>query len=148
MTSLYSRRLCYSSIRSVHFPASDRPPNIADQKAAESMQFSTNSSSSCNGSISVSRRSGNSIRVKLYLPSKVWYVEMLCVERNLRSNGGSSWVFAMEATVKSEAVMVIGPMTTVSLGNARTSMQHYCFPQIAGCNVRTYQCYAEHAWTS
>ena len=44
---------------------------------------------------------------RLYLPSKVCYVEMLYVERNIRSNRGSSWVFAMGATVKSEAVMLI-----------------------------------------
>ena len=85
---------------------------------------------------------------RLYIPRKVCYAEMLYVERNIRSNRWSSWVFTMGAMVKAEAVVLIGPTTIVSLGNARTIVQHYLSPQIVGRNVRPYQCSAEYVWTS
>ena len=82
---------------------------------------------------------------RLYIPRKACYAEMLYVERNIRSNRWSSWVLTTEAMVKAEAV---GLTTIVSLGNARTIVQHYLSPQIVGCNVRPYQCSAEYVWTS
>ena len=57
-----------------------------------------------------------------YLPRKACYAEMLYAERNVKSNRRSSWLFDMGAMVMAEAVVVIGPTTTVSLANARTSM--------------------------